>query len=261
MGVEIDHNEIEGGGPNHAIDPRSSCTTKDNFYIHHNYLHDNTDSTVDAAIVMNLGNSCDSNSTVEYNLVTNWRGNHSIYDKGGATVFAFNTILNSSDVSNRGFSRITPDNTVVGSTRNEWIANWIEGTFFLIHGADNRIIGNRVTGGNFRLGCGNWVPGEAPDDTSQHKGFVAATNNLLAGNIGELTVGLSHEDICAGTAGWAKKDINPAKNNKIQAHQGAIEYGKHVGTQVSQTTSVTVPQAKKLTPADVGPNAPTAPKF
>ena len=259
--AEIDHNEHAGGATGHdAIDVRVACDKKHNHYIHHNYIHDSTGDG--DGIGVGFGNSCDGNSRIEYNLITNWKGKYCMYEKGGANTWAFNTCIGPGlGAQSRGFSRETLTNSTIGSTRNEWIANWFEGASanLRIFGAHNRVIGNNMNSGKVQLGCGNFRLGEPSNNPSEHKGYVAATDNLVAGNKGNLTVGVIYSGVCEGTA--FNGNSYPAKDNKVQAHQGNITYGKHQGTNVTANTSVTVPQAKKLTPSQVGPNAPTAPKL
>jgi hypothetical protein len=54
---------------------------------------------------------------------------------------------------------------------------------------------------------------------------------------------------------------HPARNTSVEAHDGSIILGKHLGTTVSNETNRPIPQAVRLDASHVGPFAPTAPKM
>lgn len=142
---------------------------------------------------------------------------------------------------------------------NQWIANWVEGnkSKFWIHDTDNTVVGNRVIGKPLWICAGS---GTAADVAAGvNVAYIAAEDTLVAGNNGPLGIGFNYTS--------SNYDDVPAKGTRVEAHvtgngcgQGSITCSNESGTTFSATTSSTVPAAFKLTPAEVGPNAPTAPR-
>lgn len=169
---------------------------------------------------------------IEYNLIQNHLQGHGVLDmKCGGNIVRFNTMVNVP--GGRIDARNGHYNTV--------IANWLEGTGGMtIHGRGHRYIGNKVTGGgNISVMAAD---GEWNNVINQIK--QRAYEVQMIGNIGTLKVGHAY----AG-------DTIPAYNTRVEGHQGGVSLGVQTGTVVSNSTSVDVPQAVKLTPSQVGPNA------
>jgi poly(beta-D-mannuronate) lyase len=254
---EIDHNEHAGGtltyssSGNHAIFMRSVCAHESNNYVHHNYLHDSSGPEVNAVALMSgwgvlcsgsHGPAPHANNLIEHNLIVNWGSGYCLRTKDGGNTFRLNTCIN-----------VPPGIQNRHGEQNQWIANWVEGGGPLrLYDGKNSVIGNRFTGTYLQIGSGNRAY-LAPQESST---YVAATDSTVAGNIGQLRIGFNYSNY----------DTVPAKNNRIEAHQtgngcgqGSITCARHTGTTFSSNTSRSFPEAVKLTPSQVGPNAPTAP--
>ena len=214
--------------------------------IYRNYFHGAKGRNANALEIGTNGNhrTVQTDVVAEYNLIADWTGGRCLSTKVGGTTLRFNTCLNagSEDAVNR-----------LG-TRNKWIANWIEGSTgdaLRIIDQGNEVIGNRIIGSaHLRLHTGNCTPPESGLSGCASPAYPAATDTLLAGNDGEVRVGDGYN--CCNV---------PARNTRIEAHEGEIKYGNHGNTDVSDSTSRTIPDAVKLSPPDVGPFAPTAPRL
>jgi hypothetical protein len=248
--AEIDHNELRGGNTSdnkkkHGVDIAQPCGSSLNHHVYRNYFHDSTGGSDRNVIVAgNLGGQfCSiSNSIVEYNLIENWEHGSCLSTKGGGTTFQFNTCSGNRNEGPR----------VRQGDENKFIANWIESRNGLrIYRYGNVVIGNRFIGGPLRISSGNC---DAKPDEQVTKvcdeGYVPATNTLVVGNVGPIEVGFN----------FSGYDTMPARSTRIEAHDGSMKFGKHVGTTQAATTNRIVPEAFKLLPSQVGPNAPTAPK-
>ena len=172
-------------------------------------------------------------NTIEYNLIEDWYGDDEIImAKASNCIIQFNTLIGGKEFDSR-----------VGNG-SKFIANWLEKDKGIrIHGKNHVVIGNRASQIRIYAGDGDNFGGSVS--------YVTTENTIVAGNTGNLIVGATING----------RPNHPSKNTTVEAHNGSISYGKHVGTKVSETATRTIPQAFKLTPSQVGPNAPTAPKL
>lgn len=122
--------------------------------------------------------------------------------------------------------------------RNHWEGNWVEGSGgFNVLGWDHKILGNRVIGADLRIMTG--------DDASRISLYPAATNVRCSGNHGTMVVGA---------------DDRPVAVSKVlvENHTGRLTIGK--ATEVTnlhdQPATITFAAARRLTRAEVGPDAP-----
>jgi hypothetical protein len=244
--AEIDHNEIDQGNTGGEGDRRGirlnykteSGDLVYNHHVHHNFLHGAAGSDNNGIVSSENGNQREfqAGTVIEYNLIMDWPGGRQIGVKSGGNIIRFNTSINagSEEYVNRT------------GVNNQWIANWSDGARIRINDRDNIAIGNvsRVV-----LFGGNQTAADA-DANGLATGYIPAENTLVAGNTGMLRLG----PVFPGYGG------EPIRNTKIEAHQGPIEHLRDSGTSISTSTSRTIPQAFRLSPAEVGPFAPTAPK-
>jgi Chondroitinase B len=239
----VDHNDIESKAKCNSVSwmgfyliPHGRHDL--NPYIYRNYFHDSVPycNGGDDNSAIHLGGGGKNSKTrvgalVEYNLFQNWKGDgETISNKSSGNTYQFNTSINSTEFVNRH------------GQDNKWIANWIEDSQGMrIHDHGHQVIGNR---GNIRIMAGDC---DGFDAAACHPNVADA---LIAGNIGTLTLGYAFSG-----------DNIPARNNTIEGHNGSIKRGKEKNNSISNTISRTLQQAFKLTPSQVGPNAPTAPKL
>ncbi|HHW09146.1 MAG TPA: hypothetical protein GXX29_04145 [Firmicutes bacterium] len=233
-GSIVDHNEIASQATPQSEYWDGILMTQNtvNMHVFRNYLYGANAGKFNEAIVTSHTTSVRTQQTgniIEYNLIENWHNTRAISTKSGGNIIRFNTCIDANEIVNRS------------GVNNHYIANWIEGDL-RIHDEGQVIIGNKVIGGTIRVASGNQPPA-TPD-------YIPAKDTLVVGNDGILEVGFN----------FAASDIHPAVNTRIEAHKGQIKLGRHVGTTISEVTDMEVPTPIKLTPADVGPFAPTAPR-
>ncbi len=252
--VEIDHNEHAGGmiisqASNGAspIYMRYECAEPSNHHVHHNYIHDGTGGDGKSeAIMSGFGTLCGeqgahkpapaAGTIVEYNLIANYKAGYCLRTKSSSNIFRFNTCIG---VDAGSQNRVGSD--------NQWIANWFEGGRpVLIHDGHNTVVGNSLVDTSLRIASGS-----SEYLAPYSSGYVAATDVLVASNSGPLEIGRN----------FSRHSSVPSRNTRIEGHTGSITFDGHADTLQSPTTSRTVPQAFKLTPFQVGPNAPAAPKL
>jgi hypothetical protein len=246
--AEVDHNEIDGAGISATgamvgmrLTPPTNTGNNVNHYAHHNYFHDNDGSDnngyYDGSSTGRL--SLNTGIVVEYNLWEDWKGGGCTHTKAGGQTIRFNTCVGGAE-----------DMVIRTGQNNKIIANWVENARngIRVYDEGNQIIGNRVIGSEIGIRSGSIAnssqmqPGNA--------GYIAATDTLVAGNTGNLRVGYN----------FSSYDSVPARDTRIEAHDGSVSLGRHTGTTQSNSTSHTIPKAFKLSPSQVGPNAPTAPR-
>jgi hypothetical protein len=261
--AEIDHSELTGfiTVPDNAsaigsspIFSRHQCSSPANHYIHHNYIHDSNGGGKNGnseAIMSGFGVSCGkdthfaplANTLIEYNLIQNYGAGYCLRTKSATNTFRFNTCINTDSIQDRW------------GIDNHWIANWVEDAGnMLIFDHGSKVIGNVLIGTTLRIGAGN-----LNDASDYEAGYYAADDALVVGNSGPLTIGYFWGD--------EKAPAFKVLNVRVEAHKTGNGCGQGTITCVygntatfSATTQHQVPQAIRLTPSQVGPNAPTAPK-
>jgi hypothetical protein len=140
---------------------------------------------------------------------------------------------------------------------NAWISNYLENARgMIIRDRDNLILGNVMgtNGGTIHLMVGDFdsdIVANYGDPARAGKSFPQAKRVLVAGNTGQLRVGYGLDAL----------RTHRVLNTQIEAHRGTVELRHQAGTTQLPTTAQTYPAAFKLTPADVGPFAPTAPQI
>ena len=133
---------------------------------------------------------------------------------------------------------------------NQWIANWSDELRLRIYDRNNTVIGNVVP--RLEVRSGSDTAASADVNHKDPPKYIAATRTLVSENSGTLRVGLNFRGYNSA----------PALDTRIEVDDGSpIEYGNHAGTTVSATTNHPTPTTFKLTPSQVGPYAPTAPKI
>lgn len=243
----IDHNEIDHQDTGENANRRGirmnykSDGSDYNHHIHHNYLHNTLGENNNAIVSSENGHMKDVNTgtLIEYNLVADWPGGRCVGLKSGWNIIRFNTCLNcnSEEMVNRA------------GQNNQWIANWIENSGALrIMDINNTAIGNYSPKNGIWLHIGNAYRGGPPPTAGSE--YVRVENALIVANTGALSIGERYTTVAPY--------LNVI-NTTVEAHNGSISYGLHSGTEVLSTTTREVPVAFKLSIADVGPFAPTAP--
>jgi poly(beta-D-mannuronate) lyase len=248
--AEIDHNEINNGdggenGDRIGIRMNYSSGAGDNVYnhhIHHNYLHNTVGKNNNAIESSGNGQRRDTLTgvVIEYNLIENWPGGRQVSLKSSGNIVRFNTSINGGkeEYVNR-----------VGHS-NQWIANWSDESRLRIYDRNNTVIGNVVP--RLEVRSGSDTAASADVNHKDPPKYIAATRTLVSENSGTLRVGLNFRGY----------DSAPALDTRIEVDdESPIEYGNHAGTTVSATTNHPTPTTFKLTPSQVGPYAPTAPKI
>jgi poly(beta-D-mannuronate) lyase len=183
----------------------------------------------------------------ELNLIEDWMGDdETISVKTSGHTIRLNTVTRSKMLVNRE------------GHHNSWVSNYFENAKGLrVRDMDNAIVGNVMGkgGGTIHLMVGDLNPDTAGNygDPARPAGknFVYAKRTLVAGNTGKLQVGL----------GLDKLRTLKVVDTRIAKHNGEVGLLHQEGTTQSATTTQTYPAAVKLTPADVGPFAPTAPRI
>ena len=121
------------------------------------------------------------------------------------------------------------------------MANWLEASLGVrLSDRNGTAVGNVLIGcqDGLELMAGNAAPGGA---------YPACENWLLAGNKANgTTVGAQLDTDCT----------LPAANTRIEAHTGPLKLGLQAATTQQAETAATVPPARRLGPADVGPAIP-----
>jgi hypothetical protein len=169
---------------------------------------------------------------VEYNLIMDWHGDaETICVKTSGHTIRFNTGIDIQQFVNRA------------GIGNTWSANWLENSKGIrIHDRNHTLLGNvsriRIYGG---------------DNGSEPATYYQPIDTLVSGNTGVLEIGKAFSNELAS-------DL-PAKNTKVEAHTGLIRQLNDVNTTITENTAIVIPKAFKLTPHDVGPFAPTAPRL
>jgi hypothetical protein len=259
LNAEIDHNEIISMAAPTSVGwnaIRVDVAHDDlGHKIYRNYIHDAPAANYKAggggncALQLGYSNYRLKMSRVlfELNLIDNWRGDdNALSVKASDNTIRLNTLLRGTMFTNReGHS-------------NSWISNYFENARGLrVRDINNTIAGNVLgnKGGTIHLMVGDLDPDTAGNygDPARPAGknFVYAKRTLVAGNTGKLQVGL----------GLDKLRILKVVDTRIEKHNGEVELLHQQGTTQSATTTRTYPAAVKLTPADVGPFAPTAPQI
>jgi hypothetical protein len=234
-GVEVDHNEIAGchdRGICLQADPASPAALQ-GVHVHHNYLHDfNAAPAANVHAGLEIGTAADQagasvKALVEWNLFHNvGAGSDGVVIRSSDNLVQHNTLLGCrARLANRH------------GERNQLVANWVEGCLGVrMHDRNGRAIGNVL------IDCADGLELMAGDAARP-----ACENWLLAGNKANVaTIG-------------AQLDADfsvPASNTRVQAHAGPIRYGLQAGTTQEAETAETVPPARRLGAADVGPAIP-----
>jgi hypothetical protein len=247
----IDHNDFDSQSKATSVGWMGVVTSASrdghNHRIFRNYFHDSAEitsgddnSAIMAGGTLRTGQSkYQSGNIFEYNLFHNWHGDGEVIsNKGGGNTYQFNTVTNSNEFVNRH------------GTNNKYIANWFENAQGIrIHDKGHVLIGNR---GNIRVFSGDLTSADFHAQYLTASGYAASEDVVLAGNIGSLRLG----------AWWSGPlPPIPMRSTRVEAHEGSVSRGHEQGTVISQTTSRSIPEAFKLSPSQVGPNAPTAPKL
>ena len=237
----VDHNEIDSQAtPTTAswygirVDVGSSGL---NHRIYRNHLHGAPKWTTgddNSAIQLGFGKSRAINGgvLVEYNLFMDWHGDaETISVKTSGHTIRFNTGIGIQQFVNRM------------GTNTTWSANWLQNSKGIrIHDKNQTLLGNvsriLIYGG---------------ENGKSASTYYQTINTNVSGNVGSLEIGKAFSNGAASAL--------PSKNTRVEAHKGAIARLNHVGTTISGRTSRSIPKAFKLTPFDVGPFAPTAPKI
>jgi hypothetical protein len=182
----------------------------------------------------------------EYNLIDDWRGCDNVISvKTSGNTIRLNTVTRSKAIANRE------------GHDNAWISNYLENARgMIIRDRDNLILGNVMgtNGGTIHLMVGDFdsdIVANYGDPARAGKSFPQAKRVLVAGNTGQLRVGYGLDAL----------RTHRVLNTQIEAHRGTVELRHQAGTTQLPTTAQTYPAAFKLTPADVGPFAPTAPQI
>ena len=236
----VDHNEIVSQATPTTIGwngIRVDVTSPGlNHRIYRNYLHGAPKWTTgddNSGIQLGYGKSrlVSGSVLVEYNLIMNWHGDgETISVKTSGHTIRFNTGIDIEQFVNRM------------GTHNIWNANWLHNSNGIrIHDKNQTILGNvsriLIYSGNDAFGGTYYQP----------------MDTLVSGNNGLLEIGnpLSEK---------SNAEL-PAKNTKVEAHIGSIYKLNEVNTIISGSTTNAIPKAFKLSPLDVGPFAPTAPRI
>jgi hypothetical protein len=238
-GVEIDHNEISGchdRGICVQADPANPAKLR-GVHVHHNYLHDfNADQALSVHTGIEIGTAPDQagvsvQAVVEWNLLQRvGTGSDCVAVRSSDNLVQLNTLLACPGhlASRQG-------------ERNRLVANWVEASLG-VRLSDR----NGTATGNVLIGCqdglelmaGNAAPGGA---------YPACENWLLAVNkANATTIGAQLDTDCS----------LPAANTRIEAHTGPVKLGLQAGTTQQAETAATVPPARRLGPADIGPAIP-----
>jgi hypothetical protein len=236
----VDHNEIaDQAGRGHGLHNLSVYGADDNRFDH-NYLHDLPDQDQNGNEPIYTGHSGGtaqvvirpSRILIDHNLLVRARAEGEVI---GIKSSAVRVIANTSIDSDGYFSNRVGD-------KNEWRNNWIEGSDLRVYGRDTKIIGNHVVGGAIHL-----LKGSATIDNfrSPEANDPVAENTLVVGNSGGSIV-----------LGEKYGAPLPVRNTRLEANQSTVRKVSHVGTTESNTASVSVGTAKKLTTSEVGLNAP-----
>jgi hypothetical protein len=224
--------------------------------IHHNYFHDFPTKPVPSDYDSGQSDAieiCETRTpgldsgdylagwVLEYNLIERHLQGHGVVDiKCGGVTVRFNTLLSSP--GGRIDIRNGPYSTIAG--------NWIENSGGMeIYSGYHDVLGNRLinTGSGITLATAsvewNSSAKTAPNGAQPRQ---RSRDVLLAGNdSNKLVIGKSYGD---------KYPLQP-QNTVIEAHKGPVQKLSQKNTVQKDKTSVVVPVAVKLKPANVGPSA------
>jgi hypothetical protein len=249
----VDHNDFASvQGMAVEINVKSNATEHQGWRIDHNYFHDHRVSDTEEVVRILTDQFDTSNVIIEYNLfdkvqigASSQREVISLKTAGG--IIRGNTITN------------TPLGTLAFRETSRSIAegNYLAGNAKLrIFGDDHIVRGNRLeASAEIVIGAGDGVATQSQCDVGKKVAGIrnggrcvsmhaAARNVKVYDNIGQISVG-----------GAYSGDNVPAQNTQLWNNSGAVKFGKNSSTQ-NRGGSATNNTARKLTPSDVGPNAP-----
>jgi poly(beta-D-mannuronate) lyase len=251
LNAEIDHNEIISMAAPTSVGwnaIRVDVAHDDlGHKIYRNYIHGAPQWTGkdggNCALQLGYSNHRERMARVlfELNLIENWRGsNNTLSVKTSGNTIRLSTVVRGSAFTNRE------------GHDNAWTSNWLESSKqILVRDRDNTIVRNRAP---VDLMVGDFdsdIVANFGDPARAGKSFPQAKRVLVAGNTGQLRVGYGLDAL----------RTHRVLNTQIEAHRGTVELRHQAGTTQLPTTAQTYPAAFKLTPADVGPFAPTAPQI
>jgi hypothetical protein len=176
-------------------------------------------------------------TVVAHNLVENSLcGSGQIEAKSSGNIIRANTLLN------------CPKGRVINrqGQNNVYEANWLENTGGMDLWSRATVRGNRlVGGGHISVGAGtiewNAIDSRQADEEVLYQRSYCTR---CIGNCGALKVGFTYPPFHL-----------PARDTRVEGHDGSIGYGMHIGTTVAARASEPVPVAVKLGRGDVGPFA------
>lgn len=217
--------------------------------ILNNYFHDNNAGT-NPNCPLYIGSSpadegIDAYCIVEGNLFLRapQRYQETLLIKSSSNIIRYNTLLDcfGGAIFNRA------------GHRNQYVANYMQdgtgkGGGMCIFDRDNRVVGNVFSGANVRLEI--FAGNRGPDDSigSPPRLHPAAWNSFLVGNSGPLMIGRAYSNANPAMTVGARGTI-------VEAHRGAITYGRAEATVIRAYASIAVPAAAPLTTSRVGPGA------
>lgn len=222
--------------------------------VDHNYFQSHTVGPVNESVVLMLGDAyTDAKLLYDHNLfddVLNGERNQSelISIKTSGTTLRNNTVINSPNT----------ELTLRQSNRSILEGNWLEGGAGIRTYGDNHVIrNNRVIGDQILIAAGSGTmdtrrSGCQKSDTSPVLAdctpvHANARHTLVENNIGTIVVGAHHTTHTSGQV-----EDTTLRNNEKAA---TLVAGFHVRTTESGVGNETN-TARKLTPSDVGRNAP-----
>jgi hypothetical protein len=245
----IDHNKIERAG---AVGIRvlvKGGTVSNR--IDHNHIHSLRDgggySDLHEAIQVGQGRNMTTaaaRTLIESNLLENVRAGkeaEAISVKSSYNVILGNTLMNSrSSLNNRH------------GNNNLWKNNWIEDAVALrISGDDNEVVGNRAVNANIIIMAGDVSneSGKSLELPNGKGGHPVARRTLVSGNQvdgGKLVLG----------GEFRKAYPLPAQGTILELNQAEIAEKNHAETVRRDGTTIDPGIARKLSPLEVGPEAP-----
>lgn len=245
----IDHNEFKSFvGTAVEINANKNASRHQGHRIDHNLFYDHRVGGSEEVARMLTDAYRDSYLTYDYNLfdrVLQGRTNQSevISVKTARATLLGNTLTNSGKVAF----------TFRETNRSQAVNNYIDGGAGLkVFGDDHIIKGNVFNGGqleiragdgtmdDFRPGCRkSGIAPILPGNTKCTTVHAAARRATVTNNVGKIVVGIAYSG-----------DNVPAQGTKLSNNSGGVALQKQTGT--TNSGGNTAPQARKLTPADVG---------